>query len=168
MKHQEKKYHVKSFTEIEAKLKALGAKQINTTSSTHYYAKQTGNNVVKLVHYSDKDEIHILDESNGTFSLKETIPVKDTAAGFQWLKDKGYTTVDIVKMDYADYEYKNGIVGLYVINDFLRSVILDFPEQEHEAMEKLFGLNGSELITIPYNKYLKQLGQLEAIDLSTL
>lgn len=160
MKHHEKKYKVDSFDDIEAKLKGLGAKKVKATTSTHYYVQQESNDVIKLIHYSDRDEIHILKEASGTFSLVENIPVKELSEGFQWLRDKGYQSVDVVKMDYVDYEYNDGIVGLYVINDTLRSIILDFPKHEHSEIEKLFGLGNAEIIAVPYNKYLKSVGQL--------
>lgn len=166
MKHHEKKYRVENFTPIKAKLKELGAKKIKSTLASHYYAQQDGNDVTKLVSYPNRDEIHVLVESNGTFSLKDSVSVKDMDDGFKWLKDKGFTGVGMVNMDYMDYSYNGGIVGLYTINDFLHSVILDFPVSEHQAMEELFGLQDSEVIEVPYNKYLEKIGKLELISLS--
>lgn len=166
MKHHEKKYRVDSFYSVKAKLNELDAKQIKSTTSTHYYAPQESNDVVKLVHYSDRDEIHILKETNGTFSLAENIPVSDLEAGFQWLRDKGYKQVDVVKMDYVDYEYDGGIVGLYTVNGNLLSVILDFPRNKHAEMEKVFELGSAEVIIVPYNKYLEQVGLSSTKDLT--
>lgn len=166
MKHQEKKYRVNSFDEIQKKLEEAGAKGGKEIITTHYYTHQDSNNVVKLVKYDGHNEIHILEESNGKYSLKERIAVEDTDAGFQWLKDKGYKVVDVVKMAYTDYEYRGGIIGLYTINDFLYSVILDFPEGQQRTMEKEFGLNNTEVIDIPYNKYLEKISKLQSIDLS--
>lgn len=168
MKHQEKKYRVDSFAKVQKILDESGAKGKETIVTTHYYARKEGNDVVKLVEYSDRNEIHILEESNGKFSLKEKIPVENTDAGLQWLKDKGYGTVDLVKMEYTDYEYKGGIVGLYVINDFLYSVILDFPSEQHEEMEKEFGLKAADVVSLPYNKFLEQIGQLKSMSISSL
>lgn len=158
MKYHEKKYKVESFESIRAKLNELGAKQIKRTSSTHYYVPQDSNDVVKLVHYTDRDEIHLLKEENGTFSLTENVPVQDLEGGFHWLKRRVFEQVDVVKMDYIDYEYDNGTVGLYTLNDSLLSVILDFPKEKHAEMEKAFGLGSAEVIAIPYNKYLNQVG----------
>ncbi len=158
MKHHEKKYRVSDFEGIQAKLKELGAQKVKNTSSTHYYAQQASNDVIKLVHYTDRDEIHVLKETDGTFSLAETITVKDIDNGFEWLKRKGYTTVDVVKMDYVDYGYDDGVVGLYTINNNLHSVILDFPKNKHTKIEEVFGLDEKEVIAIPYNKYLQQKG----------
>lgn len=62
-------------------------------------------------------------------------------------------------MDATDYEYHGGIVGLYIINDFLNSVILDFPVSEHQDMEQVFGLNKAKVISVPYNKYLDSIGK---------
>lgn len=166
MKHHEKKYKVASFDSIKSKLDELGAKQIKDTSSTHYYAPQESNDVVKLVHYSDRNEIHILKETNGTFSLAENNPVTNLETGLQWLRDKGYKKVDVVKMDYTDYEYDSGVVGLYIINDDLHSVILDFPLNMHSAIEEVFELGNAEVITVPYNKYLEQAGLSATEDLT--
>ena len=91
--------------------------------------------------------------------------MKSTEKGLRWLKDKGYKMVDIVKMAYTDYEYKDGIVGLYMINDFLYSIILDFPEGQHERFEKEFGLSPNNVISLPYNKYLEKIGKLESMKL---
>ncbi len=123
MKYQEKKYRVESFTKILKFLKEKGAKKGEEIVTIHYYAPQKTNDVVKLVKFSDKNEIHVLKESNGKFSLTENIPIKNTETGLQWLKDKGYKAVNIVKMANTDYEYKGGIVGFYLIDDFLTSII---------------------------------------------
>ena len=165
MKHQEKKYRVDSFTKIQKILDEADAKKGKAIVTTHYYAPQESNDVVKLVDYADSNEIHILEESQGRYSLKENIPLENTAAGLKWLKDKDYKIVSVVKMVTTDYEYKNGIVGLYIINGFLHSVILDFPEGQHEAREKELGLYTSEVISIPYNKYLEKIGKLQTIKL---
>lgn len=165
MKHQEKKYLVDSFTNVQKILNDSGAKKVKEVVSTHYYVEQEGNDVVKLVKYSDRNEIHILKESQGKYSLTENIPVESTEAGLKWLKNKGFKVVNLVKMEYADYEYKNGIVGLYVINDFLQSVILDYVDGQHDAREKEFGLNSSQVINVPYNKLLEQMGRLQSVKL---
>ncbi len=165
MKHQEKKYRVDSFSEIKKILEGKGAKKDKGVVTTHYYAPQESNGVVKLVDYTDSNEIHILEESQGRFSLKDSIPVENTNAGLKWLKDKGYRTANVVRMVNTDYKYKNGIVGLYIIDGFLHSVILDFPEGQHEAIEKEFGLDNAEVISIPYNKYLEKIGKLQTIKL---
>jgi len=165
MKHQEKKYLVDSFSRIQKILNETGAKRRPRVVTIHYYAQQEGNDVVKLVRYNDRNEIHILEESQGRFSLKENIPVESTDAGLQWLKDRGAGVVNLVKMANTDYEYKNGIVGLYIIDDFLYSIILDFPEGQHETIEKEFGLHTAKVISVPYNKLLKQMGRLRPMNL---
>lgn len=165
MKHQEKKYKVNSFDEIQKILNKAGARKGKETTTTHYYVSQKGNDVVKLIEYSDRSEIHMLEEHKGRFSLSEKFKVKDTAAGLHWLKDKGYKTVDLVKMRSTDYEYRNGIVGLYLVDDFLHSVILDFPEGQHEIIEQQLDLNTAQVISAPYNKYLEQLGRLRSMKL---
>ena len=166
MRYQEKKYRVDSFIKIQKILGGVGAKKGKEVVATHYYTQQENNDVIKLVKYSDRNEIHMLEESKGKFSLKENSPVENTEVGLQWLKDKGYKTVNLVKMAQVDYEYKNGIVGLYFIDDFLYSVILDFPQQQHESIEKEFELDNAGVISIAFNKYLKQIGQLRSMKLS--
>lgn len=56
-----------------------------------------------------------------------------------------------------DYDYKGGIVGLYIINDDLFSIILDFPPGEHEVIASELGMEAAEVIDLPYNKYLESL-----------
>lgn len=168
MKHQEKKYRVESLAAIRKKLHEVGAEEGKEVVSTHYYAWHKGSDVVKLVAYSDRSEIHILEESKGKFLLKETVSVKDTKAGLAWLKDRGHTIVGVVRITQTDYEYKGGIVGLYRIDDFLRSVILDFPEGKHVEVEKELGLTSAEVISVPYNIcliYLEQVGRLRSMEL---
>ena len=81
--------------------------------------------------------------------------VFSTADGLSRLKKKGFDYTSIVRMKSTDYLYKDGIVGLYTVNETLLSVILDFPASKHEEIQKIFGLQSTELINIPYNKYLE-------------
>jgi hypothetical protein len=163
MQHQEKKLRVDSFASVKSKLIDLHAKQIDTTTSTHFYTQQTGNNVVKLVVGSGKVEIHILKESNGQFSLQKTIPLDSKVAGLNWLKEKNYHSVGVVNMAHADYAYKGGVIGLYTIDDFLHSVILNFPPGQHEVIQQELGLESTEVISVPYDKYLRELDRLRII-----
>lgn len=163
MKHQEKKYKVESFEEILELLKTKGAKKEEEKISFHYYAELDTNDVIKLVSKKNKYEIHILKETNGKFDLTDNIPVANERKGFKWLNSKGYKKVGKVKMANTNYEYKTGEVGLYTINDWLYSVILDYPAGEHEKYEKEFGLESAERIKLPYNKYLEKIGKLEKI-----
>lgn len=165
MKPQEKKFRVESLVTIEKALKQKGAKKTGGAVSIHYYGQHGGSDVTKLVEYADRFEIHQLKETNGQFTFLPHIPVASKDAGLQWLKDKGYTTVNIVKMTNTDYAYKNGTVGLYVIDDFLFSAILYYPPGDHGTIEKEFGLERAEVITVPYNKYLEKLGRLRSIKL---
>jgi hypothetical protein len=151
MKPQEKKYQVNSFIKILKLLKEKGAKKKQRIISTHYYGQHKSNDVEKFVEYSDHFEIHILKESDGKFTMIEHKSIPDKDSGF------------IVKMDYEEYKYKNGKIGLYTIDDFLHSVILYYPSDKHEAMEKEFGLNNSEVISVPYNKLLKKMNCLRSL-----
>ena len=120
----------------------------------------------KFVEYDDRFEIHILKEQDHLFTMKEHRVIPDKNSGFKWLKSRGFTIVNIIKMDYEEYAYKDGTVGLYTIDDFLHSVILYFPSGQHEVIEKEFQLNSSEVITIPYNKLLEKLGRLRSIKIN--
>jgi adenylate cyclase class IV len=164
-KHQEKKYRVDSFDRVLRKLHDAGAKSEKENKSEHYYTHQSNNDVIKLVVHGDKAEIHKLKERNGKFDLDETIPLKDTQAGFGWLRQQGYKTLDVVRMAHQAYDYKGGIVRLYTINDFLYSVILDYPQGQHETVAAELGLQKTERIDVPYNTYLHRIGELEAINL---
>lgn len=164
-KHEEKKYRVDSFDSVRRKLYDAGAKPGKENKTEHYYTHQPNNDVVKLVVHGDKAEIHKLKERNGKFDLAETIPLKDSQAGFDWLRQQGYKTLDVVQMADTDYDYQDGVVGLYTINDFLYSVILDYPQGHHETIAAEFGLQKAEPIDVPYNKYLHTIGKLEVINL---
>jgi len=166
MKNQEKKYLVPNFEEVLNLLEAKGAKKGEEKISWHYYAELPNNDVVKLVCKADANEIHVLKETDGKFDLVEDVPVGSKEEGFKWLNEKGYKNVGVVKMVNTNYEYGSGDVGLYVINDWLYSVILDYPAGEHEKYEKEFGLENAEQLKLPYNKYLEEKGKLEKIETS--
>lgn len=155
-KHTERKYKVDSFDEIVQKLSELDVTQLPTSESHHYYAKQDSLDVVKLVVSLDQSEIHVLKEEDGAFTLTDRIPVKDKDAGITWLKDHGFNDITHIKMVHSDHAYDGGIVGLYVINDKLKSVILDYPLEKQAGMARLFGLEKAEVIEQPYNLYLHQ------------
>lgn len=165
MKRQEKKYLVDSFDPVIKLLKEKHAAKLKEIVSTHYYGQHEGNDVEKFVEYSDRYEIHALKEQDGKFTMTEDRLIADKHEGLAWLKNKGYTDANIVTMAYTEYAYKSGTVGLYVIDDFLHSVILYYPPDQHEAMEKEFGLEKAEVITVPYNKFLSKLGKLRSMSL---
>lgn len=157
MRYQEKKYRVENFDQILRKLQKLGCNQVGHSISTHYYAKQADNNVTKLVEKAGQYEIHILEEKAGKFTLKKNIAVDSKQVGLAWLEKAGFSDLTVVRMDHTDYEYKGGLVGLYVINGKLFSVILDFPSGEHETVTAELGVEAAEVIEAPYNKYLELL-----------
>jgi adenylate cyclase class IV len=163
MKHTEKKYHVDSLDHIKSVLATVGAQQVETDTSQHYYGQHSGNDVTKLVVYKDRSEIHRLEEHEGKFSLKEKIAVKDKNDGLRWLREHGYSEVGVVEMKCTNYTYKNGIIGLYVLNNSVYSVILDFDDSEHKNTEQELGLANTTVISVPYDKYLKRLGEFEIV-----
>ncbi len=162
MKHQEKKYQVESFDQVKKVLDRLEIKKSGEAVTNHYYGQHEGNDVTKLVEYKDKQAIHILKEKEGKFDLVESIKMESVEDGLKWLKDKEYKGVDLIKMANVDYGYKGGQVRLYTIDDWLKSVILDYPEGEHEVIAKEFGLDQTEVIKIPYNKQLEEMGKLRS------
>ncbi len=66
-------------------------------------------------------------------------------------------------MVHTDRSYKDGMIGLYTIDAFLYSVILDFLPGHHEALQRELGLENTEVIDDPFNKYLERLGRLKVI-----
>lgn len=165
MKPQEKKYRVSSFANTEQILKKVGAKKVKEIVSTHYYGQHKGNDVEKFVEYADRCEIHVLKEQDGKFTMTEHGSIANKDEGFTWLKTRGFTTAHIVTMAYTEYEYKERTVGLYVIDDFLTSVILCYLPEKLSELEKEFELEHAEVIALPYNKYLDQLGKLRTLKL---
>ena len=63
MNHQEKKYRVESFDDIQKKLLVCGATLERRVISIHYYGVHDGNDVEKFVVYPDRTEVHILELS---------------------------------------------------------------------------------------------------------
>jgi len=163
MEPQEKKYRVTEFDVIIRALAGAGAKKGKHVTSVHYYGQHDGSNVEKFVVYPDRTEIHTLTESDGKFILDEHRKISGKAEGFAWLKERGYRTVNIVQMDYSEYEYDGGTVGLYTIDDHVYSVILYYPPDMLSRMEQVFGLSDAAQITVPYNMYLKKLGKLRSV-----
>jgi hypothetical protein len=165
---QEKKYIVESFSAVTKALDVFGAQRGHESTSTHYYAQVSGNNVVKLVESPTKCEIHELSESGGRFELTKRIPVPNVKTGLEWLGSHGFHKVSVVRMRHFDWKLGDGIVGLYVINDALHSVILEYSAGRHEGVARELGLDGAETIEQPYNKYLQARGELEPVRIETL
>lgn len=158
----EMKFKVDGFANVVGAIKQAGGKPTGTHSSRHYYANQPGNSVLKLVVSGGESAIHHLQEHDGTYRMVEQIPVSGAAAGLKWLADNGTSMIEEVQMTHTDFELDGGVVGLYLINDELNSVILDFPPQRHDEVAAWLGLAGAERITIPYNAYLRHAGRLAA------
>lgn len=167
MLHQEQKYRVDSFTEVQAFFQAQQIELSPVKTTEHYYARQPGDDVVKLVSYQDKHEIHELEAQQGSFVLRRSLAVVDAAAGLAWLRAQGYEWVDLVKMTSRDYAYQGGLVRLYLLDDWLHSVILDYPAGQHQVVAEELGLSEKQLISAPYNKYLQELGKLRTMRLAT-
>jgi hypothetical protein len=168
MKHMEKKYRIEGFDEIEARLTELGAPIVGQSSSTHYYAPLTSNDVVKLVEHDGSCELHRLKEDGGKFTMTERRTFGSRHEGLLWLQSQGYEQVAIISMQHTDYGYGDGVIGLYIINDVLKSVILDLPPGAHEEASQTLGLDEAEVIAVPYNRYLEQAGQLKLTHIKTL
>lgn len=165
MQSQEKKYRVKSLAPILAVIRQKNLPHVKHVQSTHYYGEHSGNDVEKFVEYPDRVEVHVLKESDGTFTLVDHFPLSSKEEGFAWLNKRGYTTANIVTMEYDEYEYEGGTIGTYLIDGILPSVILYYPPGKHEAVAETFGLADAPVIDVPYNTYLASLGKLRSIPL---
>ncbi len=167
MSQVEKKYRVASFDEMHKNIKRLGAIRTIEVDSTHYYAQLDTDDTLKLVAWNGNFEIHQLSTKNGLHNLDQTIPVPSLKAGFRWFLDHGYKKLDILDMHNAEYAYQDGGLALYLVDRVINSVILGYDEDRLPAIEKAFGLESAEPISVPYNKYLAQLHLLRSIDISS-
>lgn len=165
MQPQEKKYRVKSLAPIFEIIRQKNLTHIKHVTSVHYYGEHTGKDVEKFVEYPDRIEVHTLKETDGKFTLVDHFSLPDKNAGFAWLKEKGYKTANIVTMEYDEYAYENGVIGTYLIDGFLPSIILYCPPSLHDTSAKMFDLDHAEVITVPYDTYLSSLGRLRSIPL---
>lgn len=163
MTKQERKYLVKSFTKIKKILSNKKISQSQYSATDHFYGRQKGNNVTKLVKYSDKLEIHVLEEEDGIYLLKKTIPMKTVNEGINWLRNSGFSVIDIVKMESITYDYLGGLVRLYLIDGWLHSVILSHDNEKLSEVEKKLGIKKADVIAQPYNVYLESLGKLRTM-----
>lgn len=59
----------------------MGAQAGSEQKSQHYYAILENNNVVKLVVYNKKAEVHMLSDQNGHFSLGHKLVSKTEEEG---------------------------------------------------------------------------------------
>lgn len=163
--YQERKYRVESFIPIKRRLEQLGIAGSKLKKTSHYYRQYEGNDVIKLISNKNKNKIVHLKENKGKFDLIESIQMESLEDGLNWMKEKGYSSVGLVKMENVDYKYKNGLVRLYIIDDWLYTVILKYPKGEHKSLESDLLLGKAETVKVPYNKLLKQLGKLKIIKL---
>jgi hypothetical protein len=157
---QEKKYRVDGLSTTEDALTVLGVSEEAQGRSTHYYTRQPGNNVVKLVQHTRDVELHKLRESGGRFTLTDRISFATMAEGLRWLVELGFDSVAKIEMQHRDFSFRGGTVGLYDINGQLYSVILDLEDGLHDDAARELGLSGAEVIALPYNKYLEARGLL--------
>ncbi|HTK03617.1 MAG TPA: hypothetical protein VL401_02500 [Alphaproteobacteria bacterium] len=164
-KSQEKKYQIDSFEFIQNLIRQKNLKKIREVTSVHYYGKKDGNDVEKIVVYPDRVEVHVWKNIDGNFVSVEDFKVDSEQKGLKWLKSRGFKEANIINMDYTEYGYEDGTIGLYTIDDFHKSAILNFPPNKHQDVEKVFGLQSSEVITVPYNKLMEKMGKLRTLDL---
>lgn len=165
MKPQEKKFFVESLAPLKKKIQELHLRKVKDESTTHYYGRHEGNDVAKFVVYPDRVVLRSLKEVNGKFEFGEDRALESKDEGFKWLKEKGFSNVDVVEMEYEEYAHKGGTVGLYVINSELYSVILFYPPGRHSEIETEFGLNQAEAIAMPFNKYLEKIGKARFVEI---
>jgi hypothetical protein len=161
----EKKYLVDNFLAISKLLEDKRIAKIGEGISVHYYGEQSGDNVKKVVEHNDHFEVHVFEKKDGKFVVTYKSPLTDKNAGFKWLRKQGFARVNIVTMRNTKFPYKNGTIGLYLIDDFLHSVILYYPQGEHDKIAKEFGLENATTLTVPYNKLLEQMRRLKSVSL---
>ena len=164
-KEVEKKYRVESFDTMLRKVNELGAKPTIDIHSTHYYARLDSDDTIKMIDYPDKVEIHEVSTRNGLHSIDKIIGLDSVAAGYEWFKQRGYHTLEVVKMHDREFSYLDGGFALYAVDGVVNSVILGYEEARIPAMEEVFELTLAEEILVPYNKYLAKLGKLRLINI---
>lgn len=162
-KEVEKKYRVNSFTPILDKIYELGAIPTIEVSSQHYYAPLDTDDTLKMIDYGDKIEIHNLSTKNGLHTLDEVIAIRSIKDGLKWFEAKGFKTLEVLDMNDKEFSYKDGGFALYTINNNIYSVIIAYPENKLSEIETILGLQAAEIITIPYNKYMRQKGMVRTI-----
>ena len=123
--HSEQKYRVDSFDNILPCLRNLAVTSPIEGTSYHHYTRRPGNDVLKLVVTGGAASIHRLGEHEGRFQLEEAWPVADRTTGFGWFREQGFAELDGVEMSHSKYRHGDGIVGVYVIDGWLRSVMVD-------------------------------------------
>ena len=128
--------------------------------SNHYYAKLKTNDVVKLVDYGNRYEIHVLKEVNGQFRLTERINCLSKDKGLERLNEMGHSVFSIIRMNYTDYTFRDGVIGFYDIDGTFKSIILNYPPGEHDAIANLLDLSEQNVLRTPYNVYLAKNGKL--------
>lgn len=152
----EQKYHVDNMDDIESCLHDLGADFDGEHTSTHYYAP-TNEGVKKVVQRKSGFYFVEMSQKNGRFEVFSQHKLPSLVSGYQTLKTQGFKEVDVVEMKHRDYRLRNGIVGLYVINGNLPSIIIDFPDGSHEKVEHELGLKLSMRINDPFSRILRQM-----------
>lgn len=159
----EKKYRVDSFTPILNAVQSLGATPTYEVTSQHYYAPLDSDDTIKMIDYGNKIEIHSLRTTNGLHSLDEVVQVKSIQEGLSWFAERGYDSLEVLDMNDKEYSYKNGGFALYTINNDVYSVILGYAEDQLAAIEAELGLQNARPIAVPYNKYMRTVGQVKTI-----
>ncbi len=157
MQHQETKYLVDSFLPFIDFFAAHNINPQEPKTTHHYYGRQPGPGVTKLVDYGDHQEIHILSEKDGQFKLSSALPIASVELGLEWLRQHGFTSIDHIQMTATDYAYKQGRVRLYLLNNEVHSIILDYPVGQELEVAVELGLTEQQLLRVPYNVYLQNI-----------
>jgi len=159
----EKKFRVSTFEPILAYIQQCHIPSTLEVRTTHYYAQLPTEDTLKIINYGDRVEIHRLTTTHGLHSLDEVIPLQSVEDGLQWFHARGYDKLDVLAMHDREFEFKGGGFALYTINNTVCSIILGYPEEDLASMEQALGLQSAEVISVPYNKYLAQLGMVQTI-----
>ena len=149
----EKKFKVATLDPYIQKLEGLGIKPFKDGVSIHYYARNTGSTIRKIV--EDEDEVRIteLEDHGGTFEFTKRERVESLEAGLAWMKKQGHNDMQQVKMASKQYEYQDGKIELISINDGqIYSVILNYEPPLHEKIAKEIDLVDAEKIEVPFSE----------------
>lgn len=149
------------------KLEALGATDLGEGTSRHYYA-DVGKGTLKVVERDTGWEITEMTGEDGRFVVSSKQSLVDKQRGFSILRSKGHTKVEFVEMKFHDYEYDGGVIGLYVINEVLSAIVIDYPPESLDGIVGELKLNKLKQIKESFNVVLRGTPGYKEVDISKI
>lgn len=150
----EELYLVDDFAPVEDRLQALGAADLGEHVSLHYCAHVESGSL-KVVKRETGWDITEMAEEDGQFEVVSQKSIGNKDEGFAVLRERGFNEVEVVEMNYHEYDLKGGIVGLYVLNKLIKSVVIDYPEGEHVEIKKELLLDDAQKINMSFSVLLR-------------